>query len=235
MADRHAPVALVTGQLCTEQMWHDQVPVLRALTDVKVSVQREHDTVGAMAKAVLNSQPERFSIIAHAMGGFVAFEILRQAPERVASLALLSTLAPNDTPVQTARREGYLRLVEEGKFAGVVEERIPILLHPSGREDKSLVSAVRKMAEDTGPDVFLRQQRAIMTRPDSRPGLAAISCPTLILFARQDGIVTHEHQREMHEGIAGSRLEIIENCGHLMTMEHPELVSKILVDWIGGI
>jgi len=228
-------LVLLPGLLNTRRVFEHQIVGLSDIADCIVPEPWHHDTIGAMAKAVLNSQPERFSIIAHAMGGFVAFEILRQAPERVASLALLSTLAPNDTPVQTARREGYLRLVEEGKFAGVVEERIPILLHPSGREDKSLVSAVRKMAEDTGPDVFLRQQRAIMTRPDSRPGLAAISCPTLILFARQDGIVTHEHQREMHEGIAGSRLEIIENCGHLMTMEHPELVSKILVDWIGGI
>src|SRR5690348_13088451 len=106
MAEKQAPVVLLTGQLCTEQMWRDQVPALKVLADVRISVQREHDTIDAMAKAVLDSLPERFSIIAHAMGGFVAFEILRQAPERVASLALLSTLAPKDTPVQTARREG---------------------------------------------------------------------------------------------------------------------------------
>jgi pimeloyl-ACP methyl ester carboxylesterase len=233
MASRHAPVALLTGQLCTERMWRDQVRALEELTSVRIFVQREHDTVGDMAKAVLDSLPERFSIISHAMGGFVAFEILRRSPEQVASLALLSTLAPNDTPAQTARREGYLRLVEAGKFADVVGERIPILLAPAGRDDSALVSIVRKMAEDTGPAVFLRQQRAIMTRPDSRPGLSEITCPTLILFARQDGIVTTEHQREMHEGIPGSRLEIIEDSGHLMTLERPELVSKILADWIG--
>ncbi len=234
MASKHAPVALLSGQLCTEQVWRDQIRALEELTSVWVFVPREHDTVGEIAKAVLDSLPERFSIIAHAMGGFVAFEILRRAPERVVSVALLSTLAPNDTPPQTARRQGYLRLVEAGKFADVVGERIPILLRPAGREDSALVSIVRKMAEDTGPEVFLRQQRAIMTRPDSRPGLSAITCPTLILFARQDGIVTMEHQREMHEGIADSRLEIIEDCGHLMTLESPELVSKALADWIGA-
>ena len=222
------------GQLCTEPLWRDQVPALQALTDVAISVQREHDNVGAMARAILDSQPNNFSIIAHAMGGFVAFEILRQAPERVASLALLSTLAPADTPVQTTRREGYLRLVESGKFAGVVEERIPILLSPARRGDEALVSVVRKMAEDTGPEVFLRQQRAIMTRPDSRATLATINCPSLILFARQDGIVTLEYQKEMCEGIPRARLEIIEDCGHLMTLERPELVTRILTDWIAA-
>lgn len=234
MTAKRPPVILLCGQLCTERLWREQVAALQALCDVTISVQRAHDNVGAMARAILDSQPERFSIIAHAMGGFVAFEILRQASERVASLALLSTLAPADTPVQTSRREGYLRLVEAGKFAAVVEERIPILLHPARRDDEVLVSVVRKMAEDTGPDMFLRQQRAIMTRPDSRATLGAINCPTLILFARQDGIVTFEHQKEMCEGIPAARLEIIEDCGHLITLERPELVTKILADWIAA-
>ncbi|HTP78041.1 MAG TPA: alpha/beta fold hydrolase [Rhizomicrobium sp.] len=232
MSAARPPVLLMCGQLCTERLWRDQIPALAALTDVAVSVQRQHETVADMARAVLAAQPGRFSIVAHAMGAFVAFEILRQAGDRVASLALLSTLAPNDTPAQTARREGYLRLVEAGKFDGVVEERIPILLHPARRQDAALVSAVRQMARDTGAETFLRQQRAIMSRPDSRPGLRAIACPTLIVFGRQDGIVTLDHQTEMCGAIAGARLEIIEDCGHLMTLEQPERVTRMLADWI---
>lgn len=153
-------------------------------------------------------------------------------PSRVASVALLSTLAPNDTPAQTARREGYLRLVGQGRFADVVEERIPMLLHPSRRTDAALVGIARKMAEDTGVSAFLNQQRAIMTRPDSRPCLAGISCPTLVVFGRQDGIVTLEHQIEMQNGVRDSRLEIIEDCGHMLTLERPELVARLLVEWI---
>lgn len=233
-AGARPPVVLICGQLCTEALWRDQKPALEKLTDVRVSVQRDHDNVGDMAAAVLAAMPQRFSIVAHAMGGFIAFEILRRSPARVASVALLSTLAPNDTPVQTARREGYLRLVEQGRFAEVVEERIPMLLHPAHRDDTALVSVVRKMAADTGEAAFLNQQRAIMSRPDSRPGLAAISCPALILFARQDGIVTPAHQDEMHRGIRGSQLEIIEDCGHLMTLEKPEAVNQLLVDWIAA-
>ena len=232
MASERPPVVIICGQLCTELLWRDKKPVLERLTVVRVSAERDRDNVGAMADAVLASMPERFSVVAHAMGGFVAFEILRRAPARVASVALLSTLAPNDTPVQTARREGYLRLVEQGKFAEIVEERIPMLLHPARRGDAALVSVVRKMAADTGAAAFLNQQRAIMSRPDSRPDLAAISCPALILFARQDGIVTLAHQEEMHRAIRGSRLQIVEDCGHLMTLEQPQIVNELLADWI---
>lgn len=233
-ASTRPPVVLISGQLCTELLWRDQKAPLEELTEVKVSVQRDSDNVGSMAEAVLSAMTGRFSIVAHAMGGFIAFEILRRSPARVASVALLSTLAPNDTPVQTARREGYLRLVEQGRFAHIVDERIPMLLHPARRNDAALVSTVRKMAEDTGEAAFLNQQRAIMSRPDSRPGLAAISCPALIVFARLDGIVTLDHQEEMHRGIRGSRLEIIEDCGHLMTLERPEIVNQVLVDWISA-
>jgi pimeloyl-ACP methyl ester carboxylesterase len=224
----------MSGQLCTDRLWRDQISALGAVTNVGISVQRDHDSVEAMAAATLDSQPAEFSIIAHAMGGFVAFEIMRQAPERVARLALLSTLASADTAAQTLRRERYLHLVEAGQFDRVIQERIPILLHPSLCADEALVAAVRKMANDTGPEVFLRQQRAIMKRPDSRTNLGAIACPTLVLFARQDGIVTLEHQNEMMEGIPGARLRIIEDCGHLMTLERPEPTSRILADWIAA-
>jgi pimeloyl-ACP methyl ester carboxylesterase len=234
LSGAHPPVVLIGGQLCTERLWQDQLPALRALGDVIIAVPRDDDTVAAMAERLLHRLPPRFSVIAHAMGGFVAFEMLRKAPERVHCLALLSTLAPADTAVQTARREGYLRLVEAGNFAGVVEERIPILLPPDRRGDRALVDIVRSMAADTGADTFLHQQRAIMTRPDSRPGLPVIGCPTLILFARQDGIVTREHQDEMLRAIPGARLEVVEDCGHIMTLEQPERVANLLAGWIAA-
>lgn len=232
MAETRPPVVLIPSQLCTEDLWMPQIPALEKLADVRVAVQRDHDNVGAMADALLQSLPPRFSIMGHAFGGFVAFEILRRAPGRVASLALLSSLARNDTPKQTARREGYLRLVEAGNFDGIIEERIPMLLHPDHVKDAALVAIVRKMAADTGAEAFLNQQRAIMARPDSRPSLGAISCPTLILYARQDGIATMEHQQEMLDGIPGPRFEIIEDSGHMMTLEQPDAVTQILCDWI---
>jgi len=189
-------------------------------------------SIAAMADRALADAPDRFALVAHAMGGFVAFEIMRRAGARVSKLALLSTLAPNDTPAQTERREGYARLVAQGRFDQVVEERIPILLHPDRRSDADLVALVRRMADETGPERFLRQQRAIMTREDSRASLPSIAAPTLIVWGRQDGIATEAHQVEMRDAIPDARLEIVENCGHLLTLEQPAAVQRIILDWL---
>jgi pimeloyl-ACP methyl ester carboxylesterase len=226
------PIILVCGQLCTEILWQEQLPALATIADTHIAVPRDHETIGAIAQGILAGAPARFALVAHAMGGFVAFEILRRAPERVEKLALMSTLAPADTPKQTVRREGYLRLVEQGRFNEVIEERILMLVHPARTGDRALTGKLRRMAHETGPDTFLRQQRAIMSRQDSRPDLAAIGCPTLIVFARQDGIATMEHQLEMANGIGSARLEIIEDCGHMMTLERPQDVTSLLAGFL---
>ena len=221
------PVVFASGQLLTPELWG---PTAAALADRPLSFadNQSDDTVQAMAERLLADAPPRFDLVAHAMGGFVAFAVMRTAPDRVRRLALLSTLAPADTPVQTVRREGYLRLVEAGRFDEVVEERLPILLHPARREDPTFTTLARHMAAETGPETFLRQQRAIMTRPDSRPGLPAIVCPTLVIAGRQDGIVTQAHQDEIASGIPDARLEWLEHCGHLITVEQPAAVNALL-------
>ncbi len=233
MTDEPTPVVFAAGQLLTRAVWAPQSAALidRAQTFADNAAD---ETIAGMAERLLAAAPERFDLIAHAMGGFVAFEVMRRAGHRVRRLALLSTLAPADTPVQTARREGYLRLVEAGRFEAVVEERLAILLHPDRRADADLVARVRRMAADTGAETFLRQQRAIMTRANSRPGLAAIGCPTLLVMGRQDGIVTQAHQDEMLAAIPGARLEIIEDCGHLASLERPETVNRLLSAFLDG-
>lgn len=218
--------------MLTADLWRPQIASLGERYRLTVAENALDDTVAAMAERVLTGAPARFSLVTHAMGGFIAFEIMRRAPERVARLVLMSTLARADTAVQTERRLGYLRLVQSGQFASLVDERIPLLLHPRRREDPVLIDAVRSMATDTGAEAFLRQQRAIMSRPDSRPGLSAIACPTLIVFGAQDGIVTLEHQEEMRAAIPGARLEVVEDCGHLVTLEAPDAVNAILATWL---
>ncbi|HVT25704.1 MAG TPA: alpha/beta hydrolase [Rhizomicrobium sp.] len=221
-------IVLIPSQLCTELVFEPQMPVLSALGRPRVFVQRDHDSVGAMAQSVLEASPERFTLITHGMGGFVAFEMLRRAPQRIQRLVLMSALAPADTPKQTERRMGYIRLVEQGRFDGIIEERIPMLVHPSRTGDATLTAILRRMASDTGAGVFQRQQRAIMARPDSRPMLASIACPTMLVFGRQDGITTIEHQNEMRNAIPDVRLEIIEDCGHMMTLEKAGEVNGLL-------
>jgi len=227
-------VVFASGQLLTAEVWAPQIAALSADYDLRLSDHTRDETIADIAQRLLAEAPERFDLVAHAMGGFTAFEVMRQAPERVRSLVLIATLAPNDGPAQTERRQGYIRLVEDGRFAEVVEERIPILVHPARREDVALLSLVRRMALNTGETTFLRQQRAIMSRIDSRPSLGAIAVPTLLIRGEQDGITTPEHQVEILAGIAGARLEPVAHCGHLPTLEAPLTTNRLLAQWLAG-
>jgi len=219
----------LAGQLSTELLWKNQ----RALAD-GIATLRKHDTVRELALTTFDAAPSRFALVAHGMAGFVAFEMLRQRPERIEKVVLMSVLAPADTPKQTERRESYLRLVAEGRYNDVIEERIPMLVHPGRVNDVPLIADLRTMARDIGPDDFLHQQRAIMSRPDSRPGLAAISCPVLLIYGRADAITTWEHQQEMLGAIPDVRLAVVEDSGHMLPLERPEKVNALLRDFLAA-
>lgn len=225
-------VVFASGQLLTHECWAPQLPALSADYDLRFSDHTRDETIAGMAGRLLAEAPGRFHLVAHAMGGFTAFEVMRQAPERVLSLVLIATLAPNDGPAQTERRLGYIRLVEAGKFDEVVEERIPILVHPARREDERLLGIVRRMAAATGAETFLRQQRAIMSRADSRPSLGAIGVPTLLVRGAEDGITTPAHVNEIATAVPGIRFEEIADCGHLPTLEKPLTTNRILSEWL---
>lgn len=225
------PTVLITGQLLTDAVWQ---PLLDAWADREVIVadNQSDDTIEGFAQRLLDNAPPKFILIAHAMGGFVAFEVLRRAPERVAKLVLISTLASADGPAQTARRQGYIDLVESGQFDQVVEERIPILFPEEKRGDARLLGIARRMAADTGAETFLAQQRAIMARIDSRPRLGEIAVPTLLIWGEKDGITSRAHHDEIAEAIPGARLKVVPGAGHLPTVEAPEAVVPLLADFI---
>jgi pimeloyl-ACP methyl ester carboxylesterase len=166
------------------------------------------------------------------MGGYISFEIMRQAPERVAKLALLDTGARAETPEQTKARLPRIELAKRGRMAEVADVRFPVLVHSSRHGDEALRRLVRTMGEETGAEAFLRQQTAVMARPDSRPGLAAIACPTLVLVGDGDALTPPALAREIAAGIRGSRLVVIPECGHLSTIERPEAVTSALVEWM---
>ena len=229
------PIVFACGQLLDERCWEPQRAAFADQRSLFVSDHRSDDTIAGMAKRLLASAPDQFLLMGHAMGGFIALEVMRQAPERVKGLALLATLANADGPAQTERRMGYIRLVEEGRFEQVAEERIPMLLAPSRRSDPVLTGQIRAMAQDTGAEIFLRQQRAIMNRIDSRPSLGAITVPTLILWGDEDGITTMAQQQDMLGGISGARLEVLKGCGHLSTLEAPGEVNVLLSAWMDGL
>jgi pimeloyl-ACP methyl ester carboxylesterase len=166
------------------------------------------------------------------MGGYIAFEIVRQAPDRVAKLALLNTQARPDTPEAVTRRRGQIARAQAGEYHAVLDELFPGFVHPSRREDASLRKLVHEMGDDIGADAFVRQQTAVMGRADSRPTLAWIRCPTLVLTGDEDNTIPNSLSKEMADGIHGARLVILPDCGHLSQPEQPEAVAAALVEWL---
>jgi pimeloyl-ACP methyl ester carboxylesterase len=199
---------------------------------VTVADHRRDDTMEAIARQVLETAPPRFALIGLSMGGYLAFVIQRMAPERVAKLALLDTSARPDRPEQTERRHAQIALAQGGQFNSVVDALFPLFVHRNRHSDAELKRVVRLMAEETGPDAFVRQQRAIMARPDARPHLGSIGCPTLVLVGEGDELTPPPLSQEIADGIAGASLVTVADCGHLSTLEKPDAVNRALVEWM---
>jgi pimeloyl-ACP methyl ester carboxylesterase len=184
-----------------------------------------------MAARALADAPPRFAVAGLSMGGYVAFEIWRQAPERVARLALFDTSAQPDSEEQSRRRRGLIALARSGQFRGVTPRLIPLLLAPDNQAGP-LAAEVMEMAERVGRDAFLRQQAAILARADSRPDLPAITAPTLVAVGEHDALTPPDRSREIAAGIHGARLAVIPGAGHLPTMEAPAAASSLLAQWL---
>ncbi|WP_160000357.1 alpha/beta fold hydrolase [Roseomonas sp. 18066] len=225
------PLLLLPGLLCDARLWRDTIAGLDGLADCRVADLTQDDTLRAMALRVLDGAPERFALAGLSMGGYVAFEILRLVPDRVTHLALFDTSARPDAPEAARRRRGLMALTRTGQFRGVTPRLLPSLLHPEA-VDGPLGHEVRAMADRVGRDAFLRQQLAILQRPDSRPLLAQISCPTLVAVGEQDILTPPELAEEIAAGIPGARLARIARSGHLPTMEQPETSTALLRDWL---
>lgn len=228
------PIVFVPGLNSSARVYADQIPHLWRHGPVLIADHTHGDSMADMAKGILAVAPPRFALIGFSMGGYIAFEMLRQARDRVMRLALLDTSARPDTPEQMARRRERIALAQSGKFDETIEKQFLLAVHNSRHHDDSLRQRCRTMAHELGVDVFVRHLTAIMGRPDSRPDLGAIRCPALVLVGDSDGVTPPEYAKEMAAGIAGSRLVVVPECGHYSPIERPEAVTAALVEWIKG-
>lgn len=234
--DPHAasarPMLLIPGLACSPRLFAPQLPALWQFGPVSIANHTRHDRMEQLAQDILDHAPPRFVLAGLSMGGYLSFEILRQAPQRVLALAVLDSSARADTPEAKDNRRRTIAMAEQGKLALATELNFPRSVHPDFAEDAELKKQVHAMARDTGATAYIRQQTAIMHRPDSRPSLAAIHCPTLIVVGDSDQLTPPELAEEMANAIPGAQLERITRCGHLSTLEQPETVTGILVDWL---
>jgi pimeloyl-ACP methyl ester carboxylesterase len=228
------PLVLLPGLLCDHALWAPQVDALSDICQTWVGELTRDDTIAEMAARILAEAPfESFALAALSMGGYVAMEIMREAPQRVMRLALLDTRARLDTAEETQRRHELIRLAQtERGFTPITSRMLPVLIHPARASDEALVGVIREMAERTGVEGYVRQQRAIMSRPNFRPYLVEIRCPTMVLCGRDDVLTPVALHDEMARLIPSARLVIVEQCGHLSTLERPVEVNAALRDWL---
>jgi pimeloyl-ACP methyl ester carboxylesterase len=228
------PVCLVPGLLCSARLYLGQLPTLWRFGPVTITDHTRADSLAGIVAQMLTQLPPRFALIGLSMGGYIAFEVMRQAPERVAKLALLDTAARPDVPEQTAQRRLQIELARTGRFGEVPDVLFPKYVAAARRDDRELRATVRTMAEETGADAFVRQQTAIMGRPDSRPLLPTIRCPTLVLVGEQDELTPPDRAAEMAALVPNARLVTVPECGHVATLEQPYAVSRALAELLGA-
>jgi len=226
------PIVLVPGLLTSPRVYAAQLSALWQHGPVTIADNTRDDTMAAIASRILADAPPRFALAGLSMGGYICLEILRQAPNRIARLALLDTSARPDTPELTQRRQAQMALARSGRFAEIADQQFPLLIHPARHHDPAARELIRLMASETGPEAFIRQQQAIIGRADSRPGLGAIGCPTLVLVGDADQLTPPELSAEIADGIPGARMIVVAGSGHLTPLDQPEQVTKALVEWL---
>jgi pimeloyl-ACP methyl ester carboxylesterase len=222
---------LLPGLLCDAALWQFQSEALADVADISVADLSRSESIADMARDALAAAPDRFALAGLSMGGYVALEIMRQAPERVTHLALFDTSARPDTPELTERRKALIELAGRGKFKGVTPRLLPLLMHRD-HQFAPLTQIVIDMAARIGQPGFVRQEIAIMNRIDSRPFLKDIAVPTLVLVGADDQLTPVAVNEELADGIKGSEFQVIARCGHLTTLEKPDMVNRAMFDWL---
>ena len=220
-------LVLIPGLLCTSDLYRGQIDDLGD-TAITVADTLQDDTIEAMAHRLLRAAPERFVLCGLSMGGYVALEVMRIAPERVRSLVLMATSARADTPEQTNLRHRLMTLGYERGIGAVADSLLPRMLGDGAAGLQDLESRIRKMAMEVGTDAFERQQQAVIARRDQTKRLGAIDVPTTIASGTDDRIIDPARSHEMAAAIPGARHEIAEGLGHMLSMEAPAWSAAIL-------
>lgn len=225
-------LAFACAHMTDERLWAHQLAALQATHDCTPFVFREQDSMGAMADAILDRMPPRFTLVGLSLGGYVAFEVIRRALQRLERLVLIDTTAVADHP---ARRDGRLRdiaTVQQGGVDALIPELPARWLLPAHTHDAALVALMDSMARSVGARGQFHQQTAMLARPDSHADLARVRVPTLVMCGRQDPVTPLADHEAMAACVPGARLVVVEDCGHLSTIEQPEVVTQALQRWL---
>lgn len=230
-----ARLVLIPGLAADARMWQGQWTALPAALRPVVSTchaRPEARSIEAMAALLLAEHPGDLLLCGASMGGMIAMEAARQAPQRVAGLALLGTTARPETPEMRALREAAMELFSQGRLREVIEPNVAFAFHPTHAAQPALVQAYLDFVLGAGAAQLVRQNQAVIDRPDARPHLPHVACPTLVLCGAQDQLTPLECSEEIAQLVPGAQLQVLQECGHMLTMEQPSAVNQALRQWL---
>lgn len=225
-------LVLIPGLAANARMWRAQLEALAAWRPQVADVHMRHASIEAMAGALLREHEGPLVLCGASMGGMIAMEAVRQAPQRVHALALLGTTARPETPDMRALREAAIVLYEQGRVAEVLEPNVPFAFHPDQAADPQLVREYLELLLEAGGHQLAAQNRAVIRRPDARLQLSRVDCPTLVMCGDSDQLTPPECAREIAALIPGAELTLVARCGHMLTMEKPAAVNAALAAWL---
>jgi pimeloyl-ACP methyl ester carboxylesterase len=221
---------LVPGFMADETLWRDLEAPLARFAPLHHADLRHDSSIEAMARRALESAPSSFLLVGFSMGGYVARDIARLAPERVRALVLIATSTRPDTPAVRQRKGAIGNAAPSIAFSGLSRTAVATSLHPKDRDNEVLIERVRAMGTRLGGEVFRRQ--SMLERPGDLDRLIDIRCPTLVVAAAQDQLRSLEEARELQAGIPGAALELIEDTGHMIPIEAPQRLAEVIVPWL---
>jgi len=224
-------ILLIPGFMLDFDLWRDVLPALESFGDAHHADLSKDSTIEDMAHRALLSAPPVFVVVGFSMGGYVAREIIRQAPHRVIGMILIATSARGDSDVQSRRKTAVASQDESTSFRKLSGSAVASSLHPANTDRPDLISRVQNMGIRLGGEVFRRQ--SLLRRHDETSQLSAILCPTLVIAGARDILRSGEETLELHLGIPGSEYAVIQGAGHMVPLEAPEQLGKLISTWLG--
>ncbi len=223
-------IVLLPGFMLDAGLWVEMVPLLQPAGPIVFGDLSQDDSIAGMARHVLASAPASFVLVGFSMGGYIAREIVRLAPDRVSALVLVATSARADTPARVSRKTAAAKRIANGAFAGVSRTAIARAFHPSRAADTALIERVHAMGNRLGGAAFIRQ--SALQRRDERDGLDYIRCPTLVIAAAQDALRSLEEAEELTRAIPGATMRVVGGSGHMIPIEAPRELASLILDWL---
>ena len=223
---------MVPGMMCDERIFSPQIEELSQNLEVTIADISNFSSVSELASDVLKKAPKSFSLLGHSMGGIVAMEIYSQEPKRIEKLILMDTNPKAELDEVKLKREPQIREVNKGKLIEVMRDEMKPNYLAESENKRSVLNVCMDMALTLGPDVFINQSRALQSRLDQQNTIQSIKIPVLIMCGSEDKLCPVERHEMMHNMISDSDLIIINNAGHMPTLEQPRETTEVLKEWL---